>query len=92
MEYGIFENFCPPRSYCPIVRGKAKSFLGGQTNIWTIPRTQGYNNDEMLHLKEEGRQLLQSILVTSLISKETCWIALIQTEDIGRVIWVEHQA
>jgi hypothetical protein len=24
----FFENFCPPRSYCPIVRGKAKSFLG----------------------------------------------------------------
>jgi len=46
----------------------------------------------MLHLKEEGRQLLQSNLVTSLISKETCWIALIQTEDIGRVMWVEHQA
>jgi hypothetical protein len=52
----------------------------------------GYNNDEMLHLKEERRQLLQSILVTSLISKETCWIALIQTEDNGRVMWVEHQA
>ena len=42
----------------------------------------------MLLLKEEGRQLLQSILVTSLISKETCWTALIQTEDIGRVMWV----
>lgn len=43
----------------------------------------------MLHLKEEGRQLLQSILVTSLISKETCWTALIQTEDIDRVMWVD---
>jgi hypothetical protein len=43
----------------------------------------------MLHLKEEGRQLLQSILVTSLISKETCWTALIQTEDIDTVMWVD---
>ena len=43
----------------------------------------------MLHPKEEGRQLLQSILVTSLISKETCWTALIQTEDIGRVMWAD---
>jgi hypothetical protein len=43
----------------------------------------------MLHLKEEGRQLLQSILVTSLISKETCWTALIQTKDIDRVMWVD---
>jgi hypothetical protein len=43
----------------------------------------------MLHLKEEGRQLLQSILVTSLILKETCWTDLIQTEDISRVMWVD---
>jgi hypothetical protein len=43
----------------------------------------------MLHPKEEGRQLLQSILVTCLISKETCWTALIQAEDIGRVMWAD---
>jgi di/tricarboxylate transporter len=41
----------------------------------------------MLHLKEEGRQLLQSILVTSLISKETCWTFLIII--IGSIV-LEH--
>ena len=41
----------------------------------------------MLRLKEEGRQLLQSILVTSLISKETCWTFLIII--IGSIL-LEH--
>ena len=72
----FFENFVRLDLIVQLLGEKLKAFQA-QTNqhMDYSENSQGYNNDEMLHLKEEDRQLLQSILVTSLISKETCWIA-----------------